>query len=151
MNENNLIAVNEIARIHSLHRASLHRTIKKLGLDVVKIASDETRGQAASHISIADYEILKVRLASDETLGSADPTSKGTFYLIKLEPEFDPGRFKVGYATNINERLRAHKPAAPLCELVKTWPCKLLWEKTAIDCVTQGCEKIHTEVSARRI
>jgi hypothetical protein len=63
-----------------------------------------------------------------------------------LEPNHDPGRFKLGFATNIDERLRSHKTAAPFSKLLKTWPCKLLWEKTAIDCVSQGCIQIYTEV-----
>ncbi len=72
--------------------------------------------------------------------------SGGVFYLIQLEPMHDPGRIKLGFATNIKERLRSHKTAAPFSKAVKTWPCKLLWEKTAIDSVSQGCEKLHTEV-----
>jgi hypothetical protein len=63
-----------------------------------------------------------------------------------LEPEFDPGRFKVGFATSVEDRLRKHKTSAPLSKLIKLWPCKLLWEKTIIDCVTDNCEQIHTEV-----
>jgi hypothetical protein len=70
----------------------------------------------------------------------------GVFYLIQLEPEHDPGRFKLGFATNIEERLRSHKTAAPFSKVLKTWPCKLLWEKTAIECASQGCARLHTEV-----
>ena len=42
-------------------------------------------------------------------LGAADFVSAevGVFYLIQLEPQFDPGRFKVGFAANISDRLRA--------------------------------------------
>jgi hypothetical protein len=29
---------------------------------------------------------------------------------------------------------------------MKTWPCKRVWERAAIDCVTEACEKLHTEV-----
>jgi hypothetical protein len=75
-----------------------------------------------------------------------DSNIKGVFYLIQLEPEHDPGRFKLGFATNIEERMRSHKTAAPFSKVLKTWPCKLLWEKTAINCATQGCEQLHTEV-----
>ena len=46
----------------------------------------------------------------------------------------------------MNERLRHHRTAAPFSKVERTWPCKSLWEKTAIDCVTQDCEKIYTEV-----
>jgi len=66
--------------------------------------------------------------------------------IIQLEPEHDLGRFKVGFATNIEERLRSHKTAAPFYKVLRTWPCKLLWEKTAMECASQGCVRLHTEV-----
>ena len=70
----------------------------------------------------------------------------GVFYLLHLEPEHDPNRFKVGFASNLDERLRQHRCSAPLAQIVKTWPCRRLWEKTAIACVTEGCDQLHTEV-----
>jgi len=66
--------------------------------------------------------------------------------LIQLEPDHDPGRFKLGFASNMPERLRSHRCSAPFAKILKTWACHALWERTAIDSVTQGCEKIHTEV-----
>jgi hypothetical protein len=29
---------------------------------------------------------------------------------------------------------------------VKTWPCRRLWKRTAIDCLTPGVAQLHTEV-----
>jgi len=68
------------------------------------------------------------------------------FYLLLLEPDHDPGRFKVGIADNFPERLRHLRCSAPMIKVVKTWPCKPLWERTVMDCVTEGCERLHTEV-----
>jgi len=70
----------------------------------------------------------------------------GVFYLLQLEPEHGPNRFKVGFASNLNERMRQHRCSAPFVEVVATWPCRRLWEKTAIECVTNGCKQLHTEV-----
>jgi hypothetical protein len=66
--------------------------------------------------------------------------------LLLLEPEYDPGRFKVGFAGSLSERLRALRCSAPFIKVVQTWPCKMLWERTAIECVTEGCMQLHTEV-----
>lgn len=44
------------------------------------------------------------------------------------------------------DRLRALRCSAPFAKVVGTWPCKELWGKTAIDCVTADCEKLHTEI-----
>ena len=60
--------------------------------------------------------------------------------------ELCPVWSRIGFASNLPERLRAHRCSAPFATVVATWPCLLLWEKTAIDCVTQKCERIHTEV-----
>lgn len=70
----------------------------------------------------------------------------GVLYLLCLEPEHDPNRFKVGFGNNLNERLRQLRCSAPYIQVMKTWPCRRLWEKTAIECVTEGCERLHTEV-----
>jgi len=29
---------------------------------------------------------------------------------------------------------------------LSSWQCKRVWERAAIDCVTDACEKLHTEV-----
>jgi hypothetical protein len=42
--------------------------------------------------------------------------------------------------------LRQLRCSAPYIQVMKTWPCRRLWEKTAIECVTEGCERLHTEV-----
>ena len=76
----------------------------------------------------------------------AETDEMGVFYLIQLEPDHDPCRFKVGFAVNMPDRLRAHRCAAPFSKVVKKWPCKRLWEKTAIDCITATCARLHTEV-----
>jgi hypothetical protein len=86
------------------------------------------------------------RSATDEDGTDAAIAEQGVFYLLQLEPDHDPGRFKVGFATSLPERLRTLKCSAPFIAVLATWPCKNLWEKTAIDCVTQGCERLYTEV-----
>ena len=68
------------------------------------------------------------------------------FYLIQLEPKFDPLRFKAGFTTDLANRLRHHRCSAPFACCVKSWPCHQTWERAAIDCVTKDCEQLHTEV-----
>ena len=146
---NEMISVIDIAQIHGKRKQSIFKLLKRRGIEQVKAPGEGARGQAISYISQHDYEQLQPELSSIESdLGrsvEAEPTL-GVFYLIQLEPEHDPGRFKIGFASNIDERLRSHRTAAPLCQLVKTWPCKPLWEKTAIDSVCAGYERLYTEV-----
>ena len=71
-------------------------------------------------------------------LGFLDP--------IPLEPEHDPGRFKLGFTMDLDGRRRKHRCSAPFAQHVATWPCRRVWERAAIDCITNGCQQLHTEV-----
>ena len=70
----------------------------------------------------------------------------GFYYLIQLEPEHDPKRFKVGFTTELQGRLRKHLCSAPFAKYVKHWPCRRGWERTATDCITDKCEHLREEV-----
>lgn len=153
MIEQDLKPVSEIARTYGWNRSSVHRTIRRLGIDVVKRRSESARGQVVNWIRGTDVPRLEEafrRSARKDPSVEDTPVGYGTFYLIALEPELDPGRFKLGYAADVDERLSSHRTAAPLAKIIKAWPCKIGWEKTAIDCIAQGCERLYTEVFRAR-
>jgi len=107
------------------------------------------RGQEALHVTRDDYNMLIAEFENQSDGESTDQETtdwRGFLYIIQLEPELDPGRFKIGFAGTVEERLRSHRTSAPFATLVRQWPCKLLWEKTAIESITRDCEKLHTEV-----
>jgi hypothetical protein len=153
--EGEWLSVIDIASHHGFLRPTLFKTLKKLGIETRKERSSSNAGQAIAYITQEDYQRLIARLAvttkrenekddgEDEEQWSIE---FGVFYLIRLEPEIDPGRFKVGFAGSMPERLRQLRCSAPFASVVQTWPCSRLWEKTAIDSVAAGCEKLHTEV-----
>ena len=144
-----LISVSEIAKVHSRHRSALHKIIKRLGLETRRIRSDEARGQEAAYITQADYALLRIELQSEPGEEPTEEKSaewRGLLYIIQLEPELDPGRFKIGFTASIDDRLKSHQISAPFANALCQWPCKLLWEKTAIEAITAGCERLHTEV-----
>ena len=154
MTEQELKQVNEVARTHGWNRSSVHRTIKRLRIDVVKRRSESARGQVVNWIRGTDVprleEAMRRSIKKDPSPVEDTPVGYGSFYLIALEPELDPDRFKLGYAADVDERLSRHRTAAPLAQIIKAWPCKIGWEKTAIDCIAQGCERLHTEVFRAR-
>jgi hypothetical protein len=145
-----LISVSEIARAHSRRRQSVHKIIKRLGLDTRRFRSDDARGQEAVHITRTDYALLAAELVAepvDEAASDDEITDwRGILYIVQLEPSLDPGRFKIGFTNSIEDRLKAHRTSAPFATALRHWPCRLLWEKTAIEAITQDCEKLHTEV-----
>lgn len=153
--DKNLISVKEFAEANGLHRQTVFKVLKRLGIEQSKSrGSSENRGQTISYITEQDAHLVLETLASNRKLQDENNSELpdatlydiGVFYLLCLEPEHDPNRFKVGFASNLNDRLRQHRCSAPYTKVIKTWACRRLWEKTAIECITQKCERLHTEV-----
>ena len=146
------ISVIEAAKELQVSKQQLFKVIKRLGIDTIKQRSSNHRNQLIAFIDDSHLDFIRNHLSSTSSKGDGNndkaewDVERGVFYLIQLEPECDPGRFKVGFASNLDERLRTHRCSAPFSVVVDTWPCHKLWEKTAIDSVTQNCEKLHTEV-----
>jgi len=150
-----LISVIDVAKKLGIRKQTIFKALKRFGIDTIKQPHSEHRGQSIAYITIEESKrvVDHFKMVSDKNVfNSAQGPSPsyssgyGVFYLIQLEPALDPGRFKLGFASSMPGRLRQLKCSAPHATIVKKWPCKELWEKTAIDCVSAGCEQIHTEV-----
>jgi hypothetical protein len=155
MTANDLISVKDAGLQLGKRKQTIFKIIKRLDIDVKKRRDSASKNQFVAYITEADLERIKEEISlrvtkledeSQVSSGYAETDEMGVFYLIQLEPDHDSGRFKVGFAVNMPDRLRAHRCAAPFSKVVKKWPCKRLWEKTAIDCITSTCERLHTEV-----
>lgn len=149
-----LIRIADVAADCRIKKGHARKIVKRLGIEEHKRKSPEERhGQLVTHITKQDADRVKSEAersrrkspSQDDGFAPRSPET-GVFYLIQLEPELDPGRFKVGFTSDMPQRLSKFRCCAPFLKEVKTWPCKSLWEKTVIDCVTQDCEKLHTEV-----
>ena len=150
--DENIISVIDAAAQLGTRKQQLFKIIKRLGLSTTKRRNSSHKNQVISYITKDDLDLIVRHMAAaksenEESKAASDfQVGRGVFYLLQLEPQHDLGRFKVGFASNLPERLRTHRCSAPFATVLATWRCLLLWEKTAIDCVTQSCEKIHTEV-----
>ena len=152
-----LISVIDVARQHGKRKATVFKVLKRLGITPAKRRSESSKNQLIACITQEEFRLVAVEMQRgtdryDAETGDEDrpddfvSAEVGVFYLIQLEPQFDPGRFKVGFAAGMAERLRQLRCSAPFAMVVQTWPCRRLWEKTAIDSVASGCERLHTEV-----
>ncbi|MCX5656216.1 MAG: hypothetical protein NTY65_16385 [Planctomycetota bacterium] len=149
-----LVSVIDATSILGLNRKQhLFKVLKRLGIDTQKERCSAHAGQAIAYITVGDLERVREHLDAQrngaaDTGGSAEvvSTERGWFYLIQLEPQHDPARFKVGFASDMKERLRHLRCSAPFAKVVHKWRCKRLWEKTAIEYVAAGCAQLHTEV-----
>lgn len=149
----NLISVIDVANHHGKHKQTVFKVLSRLGIETSKRRNSSNRNQLVSYITQEEFRLvgaeLSIAVKRQQPGGEEDDfvsAEVGFFYLVQLEPTLDACRFKVGFATNMPERLRALRCSAPYASVVKKWPCRRLWERTAIDCVTTGCEQLHTEV-----
>lgn len=147
------IAVADLADELGVYRQTVFKIAKRLAIQPIK-RREATRGtQLIALVTEADAAAIRaafmeggrtaIQGASDIAEFAPD---EGMFYLIQLEPEHDPGRFKVGFTTDLDGRLRHHRCSAPFAVYRKTWPSRRTWERAAIDCMTAGLEHLHTEV-----
>ena len=148
-----LISVNEIADRYGKSYASMRKLVNKLNIQKYYQVTNTSRGQLASCIKEEDLKILtdywdktKHTNNNNTTLKNKSNNNEGLLYIILLDPAVDIKRFKIGFTTNINERLRQYRTVAPFAEVINSCRCKFYWERTATDYITWGCEKIGTEV-----
>ncbi len=147
------VSLPELADELQCHKQSLFKIVKRLGINPIKRRDSDRKNQLVATVTPDEALIIRrefltrARTAIDAGAdGEELIADDGVFYLIQLEPEHDPGRIKLGFTTDLDGRLRKHRCSAPFAQCLKTWPCRRIWERAAIDCVTQGLEQLHTEV-----
>lgn len=151
------VSVLDLASQAGKRKQAIFKVLARLNIQTTKQRSSGSRGQLIAYVTAEEaqrvIDELKTRVEAESAAAenslvelAVSDAELGVFYLIALEPEHDPGRFKVGFAAGLAERLRHLRCSAPFLKVVKHWPCKRLWEKTAIDAATLGCERLHTEV-----
>lgn len=146
------VAIVDLADELQVRKQRLFKLLKRLGIAPTQRRDGDRRGQNVAVVTVAEASAIRAELARLTSVGpdGSEPfvlaEDVGFFYLIGLEPAHDPGRFKVGFTTELDGRLQKHRCSAPFAEYVKTWPCRRVWERAAMDSATDGCEKLHTEV-----
>ena len=151
------VSVVDLASKVGKRKQTIFKVLARLNIQTTKLRSSSSRGQLIAYITSQEAQIVLNEMSTRAEAQKSNVESRsgdiavsdaelGVFYLLELEPQHDPGRFKVGFAANLSERLQKHRCSAPLLKVVNYWPCKRLWERTAIDAVTFGCERIYTEV-----
>jgi hypothetical protein len=153
------IAIVDLADELQVRKQRIFKLLPRLGIRASQRREANRGNQNVATVTIEEAAVIRKDLATSiQTVGegvlqlsgaSSSPSFSddvGYFYVIQLEPDHDPGRFKVGFTTELDGRLQKHRCSAPFARYLKSWPCRRVWERAAIDCVTDGCERIHTEV-----
>ena len=141
-----VVTLKELADTFGLDRSSarkwLVRASERLGLSPVTVRPADGRGQQALAWPKEDAaRLVEQRKAEGHAIGEARATpvaeanSRGVFYLLQAFPDAYAKRVKVGFADNLESRLASHRSTLPTLEVVKTWPCRRVWEPAALACV----------------
>lgn len=129
------VSLKQLAGDLGMDRSHTRRYVLRLGIHPKKRRTADSGGQLT--LTIAAEEADRVRqVRAEQGFGpSAKPVANdvGYFYIIRLVPELDPNRVKLGFADDVASRLAQHRTAAPTAVLVKAWPCKRSWEGTIMD------------------
>lgn len=143
------ISLKQLAKELELDRSNIRKYVLKSGIRPHKRRTPDSGGQLTLALTVEEATRIRAKRQEEGFFGSMKLVSKetGFFYVIRLVPELDPRRIKLGFAEDVAVRLAQHKTAAPTAVLVKCWPCKRSWEGTAIDCLaSSGCRLILNEV-----
>jgi hypothetical protein len=143
------VSLKQLAEELGLDRSNMRKYALRHGVKPHKRRTPDSGNQLTLAVSISEAEFIRAKRSEEGFLSSSKPVSKevGVFYVIRLVPELDPRRIKLGFADDLNSRLVQHRTAAPTAVVAKSWPCKRSWEVTVMDCLSAcHCKLILNEV-----
>jgi hypothetical protein len=143
------ITLTQLAVELGLDRSNMRKYVLKNGFSPVRVRTPESRAQLTLAVTKDEAEIIRALRQNEGYSNTVKPVNgaNGHFYIIQVVPEFAPHRVKLGFASDTQARLDAHRTSAPTAKLIKSWPCKRSWEVCAITSVTRdGCTLVANEV-----
>lgn len=143
------VSLKQLAGELGMDRSHARRYVLRLGVTPHKRRTPDSQNQLTLAVSTPEAELIRAKRQEAGFLESTKPvfTEVGMFYVIRLVPELDQRRLKLGFADDLPSRLGQHRTAAPTAAVVKSWPCKRAWEGTVMDCLTAvNCRLILNEV-----
>lgn len=148
MNDPAFVPLSDLAVDLQIHRTHVKKFAVKHGAVLTRIRTRAAGNQETLAVSAADAEML--REVRQEWIGDSVPreqNGKGWFYVVQVLPELEPRRVKLGFATDTLQRLHTYWTICPNAMIVKTWPCRFVWEQCAIASATRiDCEQIGQEL-----
>ena len=143
------VSLKQLAKRLGMDRSHARRYLKKLNIKTQKRRTADSGNQLCLTVTEKQADQILAERRNEGFLGSgkAVASESGVFYVIKLVPELDAARIKLGFAVDMRNRLAQHRTAAPTASVLKTWPCKRSWEQTVMDAlVADGCRHMLNEV-----
>lgn len=134
------IILNDLADELGLDRSNLRKYLAQKNITPLKVRDPQKRNQAVSALTLEDAEFVRQE-RERQGFGKKEvapiENGDGYFYIIQLIPELAPNRVKLGFATDVANRLQSHRTAAPTAQVIKAWHCKRSWEVAAMASLTR--------------
>lgn len=153
MTHKDVVLLKDLANEFGLDRSNMRRYAIKNNFELLKVRTPDSRGQPTLALTPEDAEAIRQLRQSQgyttrERIGKPiRDNGDGWFYIIQLVPELEVGRVKLGFASDTEARLDAHRTAAPTAMMLKVWACHRNWEPAAIASITrEGCKALSNEV-----
>jgi hypothetical protein len=134
------ISLKALASELGMDRSHARRYVLNLGIMPLKRRTADSGGQLTLTVSSTEADLIRKTRTEQGFTGSQTPVENevGFFYFIQLIPELAPTRIKLGFADNVANRLQQHRTSAPTATVIKYWPCRRSWERTAIDAIASA-------------
>lgn len=143
------VSLKHLAEEIGMDRSHARRYVLKLGITPHKRRTPDSRNQLTLAVDQVEADLIRQKRREEGFVGDSKPVAKavGEFYIIRLVPELDDRRIKMGFADDLSTRHSQHRTAAPTAQVVASWPCKRSWESTVMDCLSKHqCRLILNEV-----
>lgn len=135
--QKNCVPVTEIIDQYNTNWNLVKRWAKRNKCEFVETRS-EVGGRNKKALVIKDAKKLKKYLMCEQ--------SNGFFYMVHPIPEFNKNRVKLGFARNVENRMKQHRCICPNASVIKKWKCKKEDEQKVISKATKvGCTQLYTE------
>jgi hypothetical protein len=147
--EQTFVSLKQLAVELGMDRSHARRYVLRLGIEPHRVRTPDSQNQLTLAVTMRQADMIRAKRQEAGFLGEMKPITgeAGVFYVIRLVPELDPSRIKLGFADDLASRLAQHRTAAPTAAVVKSWPCRRHWEGTVMDCLVHvQCRLILNEV-----
>src|SRR5947199_6661713 len=93
------VSLKQLARELGLDRSNTRKYVLKHGIRPHKRRTPDSASQLTLALTVEEAELIRAKRREEGFLGASKPVSKdvGVFYVIRLIPEFDPRRIKLGF------------------------------------------------------
>lgn len=134
-----------------MERSNARKYILDHGFQFTKIRCLAKNNAMMLALSAEDAEAILAQRQRDGFMdGSAavpETNGHGLFYVVQPLPQIDPTRLKFGFTTSLEQRLLSYRSICPEATVLQTWPCKAIWERTAIAALSRdACEQLGQEL-----